>query len=223
MLETGAAEQFAQGVRGEETKVVGARIKAPLEWAASQRFEGDPEPRMVWRRRQQHSTGNEHALHLAEQLRHVNNVLERFTAPNEIERAIAERQRRALFALDELGARGNRTCAAERLGRSVDADHARTRAYERGAEAAVAAAKVKYALAFDHVSQEQLAALVKALRQRAQRNSGPNIFVPIGHLESAATAQNGGNRLHENAEVERQRPAFDVKEVEVYEVIEVKL
>jgi hypothetical protein len=108
---------------------------------------------MVWRRRQQHSTGNEHPSHLAEQLRHVNNVLERFTAPDEIERVAAERQWHALFALDELGARGNRACAAERLGRSVNADHARTRAYERGAEAAVTAAKVKYALAFDHVGK----------------------------------------------------------------------
>ena len=128
-----------------------------------------------------------------------------------------------LRPLERTPPRGVLARAPQGLSGGVNANDARPGADQRGAEATIAAAQVEHPLAGDYICQQQLAPLLKALRHRAQRNRCPNLFVPAGHLEGAATAQDGGDRLHDDAEVKRQRPALDVKEVEVYEVIEVQL
>ena len=65
--------------------MVGARIKPPLKRPTRQRLVGNYEAGVVWRCRQQHRPGAQHAPHFAEQQRHVNNVLECLAAPDEIE------------------------------------------------------------------------------------------------------------------------------------------
>lgn len=202
--------------------MVGAGVQASLQRPTGQRLDGDDEPRVVWRRSEQHRAGAKYTLNLNKDLRHIDDVLKRFSAPDEIERSVGERQRSALLALDELCLRRDNARAANRLGRRVSANHVRPRADERSAKAPVAAAEIKHALAFNHIGHQQLKALLKALRHRVRWNRGPNLFVPVGHLERAASQQNGWDRLHDDAEVKRQRPALDVKEVEVYEVIEVQ-
>jgi hypothetical protein len=115
------------------------------------------------------------------------------------------------------------TRASQGLSSGVHANNARPSTDQRSTEAAIAAAKVKHPLPRDYICQQQLAALLKALRQRIGRDRCPNLFVPAGHLKGAAAAQDGRDRLHKDAEVKRQRPTLDVKEVEIYEVIEVQL
>ncbi len=140
-------------MRREKAKVVAARVEPPLKESASKRLEGDREPRIIWRRRQQHRPGARHPAHLAQQLRYVNDVLECLAAPDKIEPVVGKRQRRALLALDELCLRRDLLRTSQGFGGGVNANDTCPSADQRGAEAPIAAAEVKHTLAFNYVGQ----------------------------------------------------------------------
>ena len=111
----------------------------------------------------------------------VGDVLEHLAGPDDVDRVLVERERRALLDAARVEPGHARPRPPQRLLGDVDGDHVASGGAQLRGERAVAGAQVEHAIARAHVREQERAARGEPLRRRAGRHRPPHRLAPRLH------------------------------------------
>ena len=138
------------------------------------------------------AAGLEDAPRLGEEARRVGDVLEHLAAPDEVDLAVAERER--AVGLDEAQVRAGHVAPGplQRALGDLDADRVGADLAQRGDEAAGAAAEVEHPLAGLRLAEQQRPPRGPQPRLRVVGRVGPDALVEVAHAQEATNVNPAG-------------------------------